>query len=101
METFFYIDPPYVGADQGHYGGYTQDDFGALLGALDSLKGKFLLGSYRNKSLTEHGKRNGWHTIELKMASAMTSNKPGERKKEKTEVLTANYPIKIVEAGEP
>ena len=23
-ETFFYLDPPYVGTDQGHYDGYTQ-----------------------------------------------------------------------------
>jgi DNA adenine methylase len=30
-DTFFYLDPPYVGSDQGHYDGYTQDDFDSLL----------------------------------------------------------------------
>ncbi|MDR1153471.1 MAG: DNA adenine methylase [Bacteroidales bacterium] len=29
--TFFYLDPPYPGSDQGHYRGYSFDDFTALL----------------------------------------------------------------------
>jgi len=91
--TFFYCDPPYVGADQGHYDGYTQEDFDALLGLLDSIKGKFLLSSYRNKSLSEYSKRNGWYTIELKMPSTMTHGSKNQQ--HKIEVLTANYPIKI------
>jgi hypothetical protein len=49
-ETFFYLDPPYVGANQGHYDGYTQMDFDALLRALEDLTGKFLLSSFRNRS---------------------------------------------------
>jgi DNA adenine methylase len=49
-DGFFYLDPPYVGADQGHYDGYTQEDFNLLLEALTNLKGKFLLSSYRNKA---------------------------------------------------
>jgi DNA adenine methylase len=62
-ETFFYLDPPYVGADQGHYDGYTQMDFDALLGMLEALQGKFLLRSYRNASLGEFARRNGWRTV--------------------------------------
>jgi DNA adenine methylase len=50
-EAFFHLDPPYVGADQGHYDGYTQEDFDTLLKLLETLNGKFLLSSYRNKSL--------------------------------------------------
>ena len=50
-DTFFYIDPPYVGADQGHYDGYTQEDFDSLLSLQEEIKGKFLLSSYRNRSL--------------------------------------------------
>jgi tyrosyl-tRNA synthetase len=26
-DAFFYCDPSYVGADHGHYDGYTQEDF--------------------------------------------------------------------------
>jgi DNA adenine methylase len=93
LETFFYLDPPYVGADQGHYDGYTQEDFDNLLGLLESIKGKFVLSSYRNKSLKELSKRNGWHTLEFKMPSSMTHGYESPRKK--VEVLTANYPIAV------
>ena len=89
-DTFFYLDPPYVGSDQGHYNGYTQDDFDALLLLLEGLQGKFLLSSFRNKTLSEYAERNNWEALEFKMACAMTnSNKP----RSKVEVLTANYPI--------
>jgi DNA adenine methylase len=91
-DGFFYLDPPYVGADQGHYDGYTQEDFDRLLETLETLKGKFLLSSYRNKALTVVAKRNGWHTIEIKMVSSMTNR---YEKKDKVEVLTANYPIAV------
>ena len=89
-DAFFYLDPPYVGADQGHYDGYTQMDFDALLSLLQRIKGKFLLSSFRNKALDEFTQRNGWHKVELKMYSPMTQ-------KSKIEVLTANYPIKAPE----
>jgi DNA adenine methylase len=91
-DAFFYLDPPYVGADQGHYDGYTQEDFDTLLELLKGLQGKFLLSSYRNKSLTDHIKRNKWHTLELRMSNSMTHRSSVVR--DKIEVLTANYPIK-------
>jgi DNA adenine methylase len=91
-DAFFYLDPPYVGSDQGHYDGYTQEDFDALLGLLEKLQGKFLLSSFRNKALTDCTLRNGWHSLELKMACSMTHGYKTQRGK--VEVLTANYPIK-------
>jgi DNA adenine methylase len=89
--AFFYLDPPYVGSDQGHYDGYSQEDFDALLNLLDGLKGAFLLSSFRNKSLEDHARRNKWHSVEIKMACSMTA-KSGQTKS-KIEVLTANYPL--------
>jgi DNA adenine methylase len=91
-DAFFYLDPPYVGSDQGHYDGYTQEDFDALLRLLETLQGKFLLSSFRNKALAEFTKRNGWHNIELNLFCAMTNRY--ESKRRKVEVLTANYPIR-------
>ncbi len=88
-ETFFYIDPPYVGADQGHYGGYTQDHFINLLQSLSQLKGKFLLSSYPNEILTEHRNTCGWHSKDIDMALSASNDK----KKRKVECLTANYPL--------
>jgi DNA adenine methylase len=61
-DTFFYIDPPYVGMDQGHYDGYSQEDFDALLGLIETIRGQFLQSSFRNKSLSDFTGRNGRHT---------------------------------------
>ena len=91
-DAFFYLDPPYVGTDQGHYDGYTQDDFDNLLKLLERIKGKFLLSSFRNKSLLDFTQRNGWYTLEFKIHLAMTNH--CQKQRSKVEVLTANYPIK-------
>ncbi|MDR0624694.1 MAG: DNA adenine methylase [Treponema sp.] len=89
--TFFYLDPPYVGSDQGHYDGYTQEDFNALLEILAHIRGKFLLSSFRNKALAEFSRRNKWEAVEVKMACPMSNKYKASRAK--IEVLTANYPI--------
>lgn len=89
-ESFFYVDPPYVGAYQGHYDGYSQDDFNALISLLSKIKGKFLLSSYRNESLTQAVSFNNWCQIELKINTNPTGS---NKSRTKIEVLTANYPI--------
>jgi DNA adenine methylase len=88
-DTFFYLDPPYVDSDQGHYGGYTQEHFNRLLDVLTRIKGKFLLSSYPNASLDGYRIRNSWHYADKDMQLAVS--RTGKRK---TECLTANYPIK-------
>ncbi len=93
--TLFYIDPPYVGSDQGHYDGYSQSDFDALLEQLSKIEGKFLLSSFRKKQLTVEAKENNWHQIELKMAKPMSAQTG--KTVEKIEALTANYPIGIID----
>jgi DNA adenine methylase len=93
-DSFFYLDPPYVGADQGHYDGYTQMDFDALLGLPEGIKGKFLLSSFRNAAPGEFTRRNGWHTVEIRLSSSMTHGQ-GRTVRDKVEVLTANYPISV------
>jgi len=60
-DAFFYCDPPYVGADQGHYDGYEQADFDVLLKLLAGIKGKFLLSSFRNEALSEYVRKRKWH----------------------------------------
>lgn len=88
-ETFFYLDPPYVGADQGHYGGYTQEHFNVLLNTLSTIKGKFLLSSYPNDELDSYRKRFGWYTNDKDKQLLASRNKS----KRKIEALTANYLI--------
>jgi DNA adenine methylase len=60
---------------------------------LERIQGKFLLSSYRNKTLKEFAGRNGWHTAELRIAKPMSNNSRTGQKK--IEVLTANYPVSV------
>lgn len=83
--TFFYLDPPYVGANQGHYDGYTQDDFNSLIAQLVSLQGKFLLSSYENEYLKDVTTQMGWNQQYLEMRLGVVVGQ------KKTEVLTWNY----------
>lgn len=73
----------------GHYGGYTIQNFEALLQTLSEVKGKFLLSSYPSEILSKYTAEFGWHTIEVKQRVAVSS-----KGKTKVEVLTANYNIK-------
>ena len=89
LDTFHYVDPPYVGAKQGHYGGYEQEHFNELLATLANVKGKFLLSSYPNDELIKYTKQYGWHQKELPLHLGSSSTKGRKR----IEVLTANYSI--------
>ena len=42
----FYCDPPYPEANQGHYSGYTLEDFKNLCDVLDNIKGSYVLSNY-------------------------------------------------------
>jgi DNA adenine methylase len=45
-QTFFYCDPPYPGANQGHYKGYSQADFERLIATLDRCEGSAIVSCY-------------------------------------------------------
>jgi DNA adenine methylase len=45
-QTLFYCDPPYVGADQEFYKGYTINHLKRLIAALDACQGSFVLSGY-------------------------------------------------------
>jgi len=49
--TLFYCDPPYVGTECGHYGGYLQSDLQALLDTLEGVQGSFVLSGYDNPAI--------------------------------------------------
>lgn len=90
-ETFVYADPPYIGSDQGHYDGYTENDFEALLSTLAEMNGKFLLSSYPTKLLSRYIAERGWHSTEIDMPLSMTAR--NARPRRKVEVLTRNYEV--------
>jgi DNA adenine methylase len=50
-QTLFYCDPPYIGADQGHYKGFTTAKLKALVECLETCQGSFLLSGYANDAI--------------------------------------------------
>lgn len=94
-DSFHYVDPPYINSDQGHYGGYNEIHYKALLDTLSAIKGKFLLSSYPSDILTEYTEKNGWYTIRFDKPLNAGKPKNGTPRKRKIEVLTANYPIEL------
>ena len=87
--SFFYVDPLYPDTDQGHYSGFSINDFEELLTLLSGIKGKFLVSSYDYDLLTEVANAQGWYQVKKEMR--ITASK--EEGKKKIEVLTANYSI--------
>ena len=75
-QTLYYCHPPYVGTDQGHYDGYSKDDYEQLLSELAQIEGKFLLSSYRSsESLDRAVAEHGWNSVEIKMPKAVSKGK--------------------------
>ncbi|WP_262510093.1 DNA adenine methylase [Candidatus Ulvibacter alkanivorans] len=96
-DVFFYLDPPYPNSDQGHYSGFSQQDFENLLEVLSKIRGKFLLSSYPNEALDTHTKQFGWHTLVFDRAKSSVHAKYRNSTTRKIEVLTANYPFELKE----
>jgi DNA adenine methylase len=89
--AFFYVDPPYIDTNQGHYGGYVEEHFKRDLNALQSIKGKFMLSSYPSSVLEEYVKRNNWKTLCFEKTLCASNGKNLKNRLKKTEVLTLNY----------
>jgi len=95
--TFHYIDPPYVSSEQGHYAGYTTEDFVKLLDVLKNIKGKFLMSSYPEDVLMKYRKECAWGSKDIKQVVLVSGKR--EETKYKTECLTMNYAPPNNQAG--
>ena len=92
-DAFHYVDPPYISVNQGHYAGYTEEDYSKLLNALVHVKGKFLLSSYPTEILERYTQQFGWYTKSFDKPLSAKKAVKGMNRARKTEVLTANFPI--------
>jgi len=88
-DAFIYCDPPYIGSDQGHYSGYTEQEYEKLLQTLSKVKAKFLLSSYPSNVLSKYIRKYGWKTKKVEKYVAVTKLTD----KRKTEVLVYNYDL--------
>ena len=89
VNTFFYLDPPYVSSDMGHYKGYTREDWIELLETISKIKGKFLLSSYPEPELEIYIPQNNWRAKQLRKIVGIDGKR--EETKYKVECLTWNY----------
>jgi len=80
-QSLFYADPPYPGTDQGHYEGYTTDDWIALCDKLDSIQGSYILSNYSQ----EYEPKTAQQRIEINTTMTASKNKTVDKKR--TEVL--------------
>lgn len=85
-ETFFYVDPPYIGNEKYYAGGFDQADHEALAETLNGIKGKALVSYYADPLLDDLYA--GW----TKSTFSATRQVVGDRKSERTEeLLLMNY----------
>lgn len=78
-QTFFYCDPPYPGAYQGHYSGYTSADFSDLVATLDQCHGSFLLSNYDQAGIPAD-----WERFEFRAVSSASKTTNTDRSRKAT-----------------
>jgi DNA adenine methylase len=92
-EAFFFADPPYMNADQGHYEGYTERDFFNLLTTLEKIEGKFLLSCYWSPEIEHIASQNNWSFQAIEMNLSAGKCKRGDKRRKKIEFLIRNYDL--------
>lgn len=81
--TLFYCDPPYPGSAQGHYSGYKQSDFEALIEALRNCRASFVLSCYDNPAVPAD-----WPSIKRQVKMSVANGRQrAELNTDRTEVL--------------
>lgn len=61
--TCFYVDPPYPETTQGHYRGYTQQDFDNLIEVLNGCKGSVVLSCYDNTAVPDSWEKHSFDAV--------------------------------------
>lgn len=87
--SLFYLDPPYVGTDQFHYEGYSQEDFDKLKELLVTLKGKFILSHYYNDELAAWATAHNFR--QKRILKRLSLNTRGEGDTRREELLIYNF----------
>lgn len=89
--TFFYIDPPYVGRERCYKGGFTKQDHIDLAKMLRNIKGKALVSYYPDPLIESLYK--GWkiETKEAHCGNGIVKAEKGQTRKKQTELFIMNY----------
>lgn len=76
-QALIYADPPYPGTNQGHYSGYTVDDWQALCDLLDASQCSYVLSNYYQEIQPKSAQEI------IKIDAVMSASKPSGTKTEK------------------
>lgn len=88
-QTFFFLDPPYVGNEDIYAGGFTKEDHLRLRKRLDTIKGKAMVCYYSDPLIDEL--YSDWHKVEYETASQIQVRDDGEKCPVRTELILMNY----------
>jgi hypothetical protein len=85
-QTLFYVDPPYLGTDQGHYKWYSKDNYLSLINKLSNIQGSSLLSTYPQ---TNDNYPDNWelHTFKTSSTIAGTNEKVSLKGSERIECV--------------
>jgi DNA adenine methylase len=88
--ALFYVDPPYIhsGANAEYHHEMTYEDHKRLLGALVTIKGRFLLSGYASDLYAEFEAAHGWRRESKDIDNKSSSRKSKDKK---TECVWMNY----------
>lgn len=88
-DALFFLDPPYVEAEKGHYDGYTHDDFEKLLKKCEEIKGSFVMTVGNTTICDDYVRKNKWHQVK----ENTTSTAP-KQNKDFVETVVTNFEAK-------
>lgn len=88
-DTFFFIDPPYVGFEEIYAGGFSPQDHERLRKALDGIKGKAMVCYYDHRLIREL--YSDWYITSYKTVSQIQCREEGGTCPVRTELILTNY----------
>lgn len=89
--TFFFIDPPYVGREKMYKGQFNEQAHRELAELLRNIKGKVLVSYYPDPLIEELYQ--GWRiaTVDALVGSSVVKASEGQNKRKETELFLMNY----------
>jgi len=71
VNGLIYADPPYLGTEQGHYGGYDEVQYRSLCATLDNCKSSYILSNYSQDIFPESAQK----CVEIEAAMSAAGGK--------------------------
>ncbi|MCK1999907.1 DNA adenine methylase [[Brevibacterium] frigoritolerans] len=90
-ESFFYIDPPYIGRENYYKGGFSESDHIELADMLRNIKGKALVSYYPDPLIDSLYSDWRIEKTDALVGASVCKAERGQKKKKETELFIMNY----------